>query len=767
MTEKLINVPHRAIAAGAALLALAVLIVLAAATEGPMRPLPASAPAEEFSAARALTHLQRFATEPRPLGSPASNRARDYLAEQLRAAGLEVEIQRAIGARSASGLATFGRVDNIVATLPGRAPTGILVLAAHYDSAAVGPGASDDGAAVASMLETIRALRAQGPLRNDLVLLITDGEEDGVLGAEAFVREHPLARKGGVLLNWEARGVAGPSLMFETSRNNARLVETFADAVPRPRGDSSMVELYRLLPNNSDFTPLSKAGFRGMNFAYIERSSRYHTADDSIANLDRGSLQHHGSNMSALSRTLGDTDLRALDADHDATYFQVLGQTITFPDHLVRPLAAISIMLLGAVAALARRRRLASIPRILLAALSTVLPLLLSAVLAQILWSLLVAWRPAYDGMGGLLHRPLGYQAAIAALSALALTLWYLPLRRRLGPAALAIGALLWPAALGVLCAWTAPGAAFLFVLPTLFCALGALTALLLPRTTAQAIALTLGAAPAALLLPSWTRVAFDGMGLALGGVAALVIAIFGLTLLPLIELLFPDRKLRRRTALAVPTTALTLAAALTGLGLATDTFNETHPRRTHLAYVLNADTNQATWSSGDPDPAPWTKQHVSSRDTGTLPPGYARGDLWTGPAPTTRAATPRVKVLSRTANTITFWATAPGAQSLTLRTERPITEASATARGLRPVRITVSGKRARTWPGEIRFRDLPPSGVKITIRVPNPAPLRLTAMAETPGLPTVSGHTPRPAGLVAATREDGDLTTVTRTYRL
>ncbi|WP_440064670.1 M28 family peptidase [Streptosporangium sp. OZ121] len=93
-------------------------------------------------------------------------------------------------------------MDNIVATLPGRDPTGTVMVAAHYDSAAMGPGASDDGAAVAAMLETVRALRAQedqegrgggGNLRNDLVFLMTDGEEDGVLGAEAFVREHPLA----------------------------------------------------------------------------------------------------------------------------------------------------------------------------------------------------------------------------------------------------------------------------------------------------------------------------------------------------------------------------------------------------------------------------------------------------------------------------------------------------------------------------------------------------------------------------------------------
>lgn len=139
------------------------------------------------------------------------------------------------------------------------------------------------------MLETVRALRTGEDLRNDVVLLITDGEEDGVLGAEAFVQEHPLARAGGVVLNWEARGVSGPSLLFVTTPDNAALVDMFTATVPHPRGDSSMVELYRLLPNNTDFTPLTTtARFSGMNFAYIEESSHYHTAADTIANLHPG-----------------------------------------------------------------------------------------------------------------------------------------------------------------------------------------------------------------------------------------------------------------------------------------------------------------------------------------------------------------------------------------------------------------------------------------------------------------------------------------------
>src|SRR5438105_2344263 len=95
-----------------------------------------------------------------------------------------------------------------------------LALYAHAPPAAVaatGPGADDDGVGVATLLETVRALKAGARLRNDVIFLFTDGEEVGMLGARAFVGEHPWAKEVGVALNFEARGNTGPALMFETS----------------------------------------------------------------------------------------------------------------------------------------------------------------------------------------------------------------------------------------------------------------------------------------------------------------------------------------------------------------------------------------------------------------------------------------------------------------------------------------------------------------------------------------------------------------------
>ncbi|HEX2289762.1 MAG TPA: M20/M25/M40 family metallo-hydrolase, partial [Pseudonocardiaceae bacterium] len=597
-------------AAAVGALFVVVVAVLTLLSERPPSPVPASAPAQQFSAQRALVALQEFATEPRPLGSVASDRARDYLVDALRSAGFSVQTQRAVGSVSAEGVAAFGRVDNIVATLPGRNPTGSVVLAAHYDSVAAGPGASDDGAAIAAMLETVRALRGGDQLRNDLVLLITDGEEDGLLGAAAFADQHPLIRQRAVVLNWEARGVSGPSLMFETSRNNAALVGLFAEAAPHPHGDSSSIEFYRLLPNNTDFTEFAGAGLSGMNFAYIEGAARYHTPGDSIANLDPASLQHHGANMLGLTRALGNSDLTTLTADHDVIFFRFLGPLIIYPLALVWPLALLVLIVLAGVVVLARHRRLVSIPRLLLSAISVVLPLATAAVAVQGLWRVLVALRPDYAD-NPFLYRPQLYQLAAAALAALAVLTWYLLLRHRLGSAALACGSLVWLALLSVLSAWVAPATSHLVTLPALFLAGGGLVALLVSRRAVwPVVAITVGVVPSVVLLMPMGVATFDAAGLPGGGAAAVLLALFGLTLLPLVELLLPpvEQPLGTRRAALVAIAGTGLVLAVTGAGLAVDPVDVAHPRRAHLAYVLDTDTGLARWVSRDTEPAEWTR---------------------------------------------------------------------------------------------------------------------------------------------------------------
>ena len=123
------------------------------------------------------------------------------------------------------------------------------MLCAHYDSVPEGPGASDDAAGVAVVLETLRALKAGPPLDRDVIALFTDGEESGCLGARVFVDEHPWAGDVGIVLNFDARGNSGPSIMFETSDGNGWLIRKYAQAAQQPLATSVSMDVYKIMPN--------------------------------------------------------------------------------------------------------------------------------------------------------------------------------------------------------------------------------------------------------------------------------------------------------------------------------------------------------------------------------------------------------------------------------------------------------------------------------------------------------------------------------------
>src|SRR5690606_11783165 len=115
--------------------------------------------------------------------------------------GLDPQIQQTTALSRGGGVA--GRIQNIVARLPGSDPGGrAVLLAAHYDGVGAGPAASDDAAGVAVLLETLRALRAGPALTHDVIFLISDGEEVGLLGAGAFVRDHAWAADVDFILNF-------------------------------------------------------------------------------------------------------------------------------------------------------------------------------------------------------------------------------------------------------------------------------------------------------------------------------------------------------------------------------------------------------------------------------------------------------------------------------------------------------------------------------------------------------------------------------------
>lgn len=311
-------------------------LALLIATSAVRPPVPAAADAPEasFSAVRAMADIRRIARAPHPTGSAENRHVRDYLVRRLEDMGLEVGIQRADPVRSRdAGWAMGANVENIVATLPGEdrdAP--VILLMSHYDSAVGSPGAADDAAGVASSLEAVRAILADDrPRQRDLVVLITDAEEQGLLGAQAFFEEHPLRERIGVIVNLETRGASGRAFMFQTGPSNGAMMDLYARAVSTPSTTSLAAFLYSILPNDTDFTHAVDAGMAGFNIAFIGEPFHYHSVTSTPATLNQASLQHMGNQALDLTRALVEADSLPASAP-DAIFSDIFGLfTLAYP----------------------------------------------------------------------------------------------------------------------------------------------------------------------------------------------------------------------------------------------------------------------------------------------------------------------------------------------------------------------------------------------------------------------------------------------------
>ena len=330
------------------ILLLTPVVSLALYLHRPPEVVSAGAPLSEFSAERAFEHLKVLASQPRPVGSRSHDNARDYIVAVLTKLGLQPEVQ--LSEYNNRGSNDVVKLENIVARLPGtEAGKGAILMVAHYDSVPQSPGASDDGAGVVSLLEVLRALKARSVLKRDVVLLFSDGEELGLRGARGFLKS-PVIPEIGLILNFEARGSRGPVYMFETGENNSWAIGEFGKVVPFPFASSLSEEVYRFLRNDTDFTVFKNQGLQGFNFAHIGGPDDYHSAGDSLGNLDLRSIQHQGSYALALVNHFGNLDLNQR-AQGNAVFFDGLGRVlISYSDKFVMPIAlVITLSLVGVI----------------------------------------------------------------------------------------------------------------------------------------------------------------------------------------------------------------------------------------------------------------------------------------------------------------------------------------------------------------------------------------------------------------------------------
>jgi len=530
-------------------MAIALLLVvgyLALVRYAPPEPLSTTSDPETFSALRALPTLEKLVGDgiPHPVGSAQHEVVRDRVLAQFESFGYTPEIQQA----TVEGRRGAVEISNIIARIEGMIPGQAVVLVSHYDSVPQGPGASDAGVCVATILEIARMLSGSSPPLNDIIFLVTDAEEVGLLGARAFVDEYDLPR-GAVVINLESRGTAGPSLMFETSDDSGWLIDFFAEVVERPATSSLFYEIYKRMPNDTDFSVFRRNGYEGFNFAFIGKGENYHTDQDNSGNVTLSSFQHHGDNALALVRALGWSDLTTREPGRQV-YFDLLGFTVVkWPESQTLRYALIVVLLIFLAFRKLHREEMIESSGVVGASVLWLILLGGGIVLGWGLERLLVL-------LGGITASWMdGALLVISAFWLLALV-WAIVIMPKLGPKLgvnstweMWLGIWLWWTILSLLGGMFAPGASYLFLAPAIAAsAIGALAAALAIRKSALSGRTTAGLSAvvaAAIWLPNeflfYDALGF-GAGLFLAGRATMIMIL----LTPLMIRVQPERKGQR-----------------------------------------------------------------------------------------------------------------------------------------------------------------------------------------------------------------------------
>jgi hypothetical protein len=306
-----------------------------------------SRPAPFFSVDNARAHVNRLAGTigARPLGSEANRRAREYLIEQLRFYGFTVRVQEADAARAEYGLTAH--VANIIAVHPGRDASAIA-LVAHYDSDDAAPGAADDGLGVAVCLEVGRLLASKRDRQSGLMVLLTDGEELGLLGAAALVNDPEVRNRVRAYINLDNAGSDAPAVLFQTGPGNRALLTAWSVA-PAPRGGSVAEEVYQHLPNDTDFTIFKRAGIPGLNIGAVGDSYAYHTPRDTPDRLTDAVIRQMGENVLATAQAMDRITPDPADSEQ-LIYFDLASRTTVTWSVLGARIAGIAALAAGLVA---------------------------------------------------------------------------------------------------------------------------------------------------------------------------------------------------------------------------------------------------------------------------------------------------------------------------------------------------------------------------------------------------------------------------------
>ena len=558
----------------------------------------------EYSTKRALEKVKVISENPHFVGSEKHKMVGEYLVNELQKLGLETQIQEGT---TFSDWGNLTKSKNILARIKGSDSSKALLLLSHYDSAphSYSHGASDDASGIATILEGVRAFLAnKTPHKNDIIILFSDAEELGLNGAALFVTQSNWAKEVGLVLNFEARGSAGPSYMLmEVNKGNANMVKEFTAANPRyPVSNSLMYSIYKMLPNDTDLTVFREQGkIQGFNFAFIDNHFNYHTAQDDFNHLSPKTMEHQGTYLVPLLNYFSNSDLTSLQSGDDYVYFNTPFKFVSYPFSWVLPMAIIAVFLFLFLVFIGLGKRVLSFSEMGKGFLIFLGALLVSGVTTYFGWKLLLKIYPQYnDILHGFTYNGHDYIGAFVFLSLAISLFFYSNSNSENKIENYSVAPLFIWILINFVIAFYLPGAGFLII--PLFFSLFMLAYFVTTQKTNLLLNLILSI-PSLIIIVPFILMFPIGLGLKiLAGSAVLTVLVFGL-LLPIFGS-FPRKGFWALVLFLIAIVFFIKASFNSGYDVGTAKPNS-------LLYVYNADTKKAVWTTYDLNLDSWTKMYL------------------------------------------------------------------------------------------------------------------------------------------------------------
>ena len=566
----------------------------------------------EFSADKALLQLKEITKKPHFSGSPEHNVVKNYLVSELEKLGLQVEIQEQMAVNQKWRAAT--NTKNILARIKGSGNGKALLLLSHYDSNPHSSlGASDAGSGVVVILEGIRAFLAKKEIpKNDIIICISDAEELGLLGANAFVNHHPWAKEVGLVLNFEARGSGGPSYMLlETNGGNKKLIKAFQQAnTPYPVATSLMYSIYKMLPNDTDLTVFREdANIDGYNFAFIDDHFDYHTVQDSYERMDMKTFNHQTSYLIATLNYFANADLDNLKSESDDVYFNFpyIG-LVFYPFTWVIPMFIVCVILFLLMLHFGVLKKKLSRKGIIKGFYPFLASLITSGALAFFGWKLLLKIYPQYnDILHGFTYNGHYYIAAFVSFT-LAICFWFYKgyfIKRTKQD--LSVAPLFFWLMINGFIAFYLPGAGF-FMLPVLILFGIFMIAKFSISKADTMLIFTLFSIPVLIIFTPLVNMFPVGLGLNMLVVSAVfTVLLFGF-LVPVFAQ-YKDHKKLSFVFLFIGFMALISTSIYSGYSI-------DRKKPNSVLYVFDSNKNEAYWASYNAETDDFTKQFLGENPT-------------------------------------------------------------------------------------------------------------------------------------------------------